>query len=128
MDAKTIMEIKPKLSRFLRQFYSCFGRSTTRQYLPVYIQGQLSALPRKSIEPMADAAGVPARNLQEFLPLISLISIIPIGTPSATLPIKSLRKAWKRWAKPYGHGSHSKADRTDKIRSAMLRRALGVTL
>jgi SRSO17 transposase len=69
MDAKTIMKIKPKLNRFLRQFDSCFGRSTTRQYLPVYIQGQLSALPRKSIEPMADAAGVPARNLQEFLSL-----------------------------------------------------------
>lgn len=69
MDAKTIMKIKPELNRFLRQFDSCFGRSTTRQYLPVYIQGQLSDLPRKSIEPMADAAGIPARNLQEFLSL-----------------------------------------------------------
>lgn len=69
MNATTIMEIKPELNRFLRQFDSCFGRSTTRQYLPVYIQGQLSDLPRKSIEPMADAAGIPARNLQEFLSL-----------------------------------------------------------
>ena len=69
MDAKTIIKIKPELNRFLRQFDSCFGRSTTRQYLPVYIQGQLSSLPRKSIEPMADAAGIPARNLQEFLSL-----------------------------------------------------------
>jgi SRSO17 transposase len=69
MDAKTIMKIKPELNRFLRQFDSCFGRSTTRQYLPVYIQGQLSDLPRKSIEPMADATGIPARNLQEFLSL-----------------------------------------------------------
>ena len=69
MNAKTIMKIKPELNRFLRQFDSCFGRSSTRQYLPVYIQGQLSDLPRKSIEPMADAAGIPARNLQEFLSL-----------------------------------------------------------
>jgi SRSO17 transposase len=69
MDAKTIMKIKPQLNRFLRQFDSCFGRSSTRQYLSVYIQGQLSDLPRKSIEPMADAAGIPARNLQEFLSL-----------------------------------------------------------
>lgn len=69
MDAKTIMKIKPELNRFLRQFDGCFGRSSTRQYLPVYIQGQLSDLPRKSIEPMADAAGIPARNLQEFLSL-----------------------------------------------------------
>jgi len=69
MNAKTIMKIKPALNRFLQQFDSCFGRSTTRQYLPVYIQGQLSDLSRKSVEPMADAAGIPARNLQEFLSL-----------------------------------------------------------
>jgi SRSO17 transposase len=69
MDAKTIMKIKPTLSRFLSQFDDCFGRSSTRQYLPVYVRGQLSDLPRKSIEPIADAAGVPARNLQEFLGL-----------------------------------------------------------
>lgn len=69
MDAKTIMEIKPALNRFLKQFDGCFGRYTSRQYLPVYIRGQLSDLPRKSIEPMADAAGIPARNLQEFLGL-----------------------------------------------------------
>ena len=42
MDAKTIMSIKPTLNRFLQQFDSCFGRSSTRQYLPVYVQGQLS--------------------------------------------------------------------------------------
>jgi SRSO17 transposase len=70
MDAKTIMKIKPELNRFLRQFDSCFGRNSTRDYLPVYIQGQLSDLPRKSIEPRADAAGIPARNLQEFLSLL----------------------------------------------------------
>jgi len=69
MDTATIMEIRPVLQRYLRQFDGCFGRSSTRQYLPVYIYGQLSELPRKSIEPMADAAGIPARNLQEFLSL-----------------------------------------------------------
>jgi SRSO17 transposase len=69
MDAKTIMSIKPTLNRFLRQFDSCFGRSSTRQYLPVYVRGQLSDLSRKSLEPVADAAGIPARNLQEFLSL-----------------------------------------------------------
>ena len=69
MNAKTIMKIKPQLNRFLQQFDGCFGRSTVRQYLPVYVSGQLSDLPRKSIEPMADAAGVPARNLQEFMSL-----------------------------------------------------------
>jgi hypothetical protein len=52
MDAQTILEIRPALRRFLRQFDDCFGRSNTRRYLPVYIRGQLSNLPRKSLEPM----------------------------------------------------------------------------
>jgi len=69
MDVKTIMRIKPELTRFLRQFDDCFGRITTRRYLDLYVEGQLSDLPRKSIEPMADAAGEPPRNLQQFLSL-----------------------------------------------------------
>jgi SRSO17 transposase len=69
MDAGMIMQIKPDLTRFLHQFDDCFGRVTTRRYLDLYIEGQLSNLPRKSIEPMADAVGEPPRNLQEFLSL-----------------------------------------------------------
>ena len=69
MDARTIMKIKPELTRFLHQFDHCFGRVTTRRYLDLYVEGQLSDLPRKSIEPMADAVGEPPRNLQEFLGL-----------------------------------------------------------
>lgn len=69
MDASTIMKLKPELTRFLHQFDPCFGRVTTRRYLDLYVEGQLSDLPRKSIEPMADAVGEPARNLQEFLGL-----------------------------------------------------------
>jgi SRSO17 transposase len=69
MDAGTILRIKPELTRFLRQFDDCFGRVTTRRYLNLYVEGQLSDLPRKSIEPMADAVGEPPRNLQEFLGL-----------------------------------------------------------
>lgn len=69
MDASVILQIKPELTRFLHQFDSYFGRVTTRRYLDLYVEGQLSSLPRKSIEPMADAFGVPPRNLQEFLSL-----------------------------------------------------------
>jgi SRSO17 transposase len=69
MDASTIMQIKPELTRFLHLFDDCFGRVTTRRYLDLYVEGQLSNLPRKSIEPMADAVGEPPRNLQEFLGL-----------------------------------------------------------
>lgn len=69
MDANTILRIKPELTSFLRQFDDCFGRVTTRRYLGLYVEGQLGDLPRKSIEPMADAIGEPPRNLQQFLGL-----------------------------------------------------------
>lgn len=69
MDADTILRIKPALTAFLQKFDGCFGRSQTRGHLSTYVRGQLSDLPRKSVEPMADAAGTPARTLQEFLSL-----------------------------------------------------------
>lgn len=67
MDAATILRIKPELSLFLRQFDDCFGRVTTRRYLDIYVEGQMGPLQRKSVEPIADAAGEPPRNLQQFL-------------------------------------------------------------
>ena len=69
MDAATILEVKPALTRWLHEFDGYFGRRTTRRYLDIYVAGQLSDLDRKSVEPMADAAGVPPRSLQEFLSL-----------------------------------------------------------
>jgi len=69
MDAETVLRIKPALTRYLHEFDGCFGRVTARQHLDTYVQGQLSDLLRKSVEPMADAAGIPPRNLQEFLSL-----------------------------------------------------------
>jgi SRSO17 transposase len=67
MDADQIRRLKPELTRFLSRFEDCFARQDTRAYLSVYVEGQLSNLPEKSCEPMALAAGVPPRNLQEFL-------------------------------------------------------------
>ena len=67
MDAATILQLKPELNGFLSMFNDCFGRVTTRRYLDVYVEGQLGPLPRKSVEPIADAAGEPPRNLQQFL-------------------------------------------------------------
>jgi len=69
MDADTILRIKPALTEYLKEFDDCFGRVTTRRHLDTYVQGQLSDLRRKSVEPMADAAGVAPRTLQEFLGL-----------------------------------------------------------
>lgn len=67
MDAKQIRQLKPELNRFLKRFADCFGRKDTRAHLPVYVRGQLSDLPEKSVEPIALEAGVAPRTLQEFL-------------------------------------------------------------
>jgi SRSO17 transposase len=67
MDADQICSLGPKLARFLKQFDDCFDRQDTRGYLTIYVEGQLSDLSEKSCEPIALAAGVPPRNLQEFL-------------------------------------------------------------
>lgn len=69
MTAQQIHSLKPALSRFLRRFDGCFEKFETRCHLSEYVQGQLSDLPRKSVEPMAHLAGVPPRTLQEFLSL-----------------------------------------------------------
>ena len=67
MDAKQIRRLKPELRQYLNQFEDCFGRQDTRAYLSDYVEGQLSDLAEKSCEPIALAAGVVPRNLQEFL-------------------------------------------------------------
>lgn len=67
MDVKQIKNVGHKLRRFLGEFDDCFGRSEPRACLQTYVSGQLSDLPRKSIEPMALAAKIPPRTLQYFL-------------------------------------------------------------
>ena len=67
MDAEQIRGLKPRLARFLAGFDDCFDRKDTRAHLPTYVEGQLSDLERKSVEPIALKAGVPVRTLQEFL-------------------------------------------------------------
>lgn len=67
MDMAAMRSLKPHLRRYLKQFDECFARKDTRSHLPVYIEGQLSELERKSVEPIALRAGVSVRTLQEFL-------------------------------------------------------------
>ena len=67
MDAQEIRKLRPMLSRFLKRFDDCFARKDTRAHLSVYVEGQLSDLSRKSVEPIALAAEMPVRTLQEFL-------------------------------------------------------------
>lgn len=70
MDAETILRIKPALTKYLHAFDDCMGRVTNQDHLYTYVSGQLSDLDRKSVEPIADAAGVPPRTLQEFLSML----------------------------------------------------------
>lgn len=67
MDADQIRALEPSLHEYLGRFADCFPRRDTRTHFPRYIQGQLSDLPRKSVEPMALKMDVPVRTLQEFL-------------------------------------------------------------
>ena len=67
MDAAEIRGLKPKLKKFLGQFRDCFSRKDTRAHLSTYVEGQLTKLDRKSVEPIALAAGVAPRTLQQFL-------------------------------------------------------------
>jgi SRSO17 transposase len=67
MDVAQLRRLKPELNKFLGLFDDCFARKDTRAHLPVYVTGQLSNLPRKSVEPIAIEGDVAPRTLQEFL-------------------------------------------------------------
>jgi hypothetical protein len=58
----SLRQLKPKLTEFLARFDDCFARRDTREHLPVYVEGQLSDLQRKSIEPIALRAKVKVRT------------------------------------------------------------------
>lgn len=67
MDAAQIRALEPSLREYVGRFADCFPRCDTRVHFPRYVQGQLSDLERKSVEPMALKLDVPVRTLQEFL-------------------------------------------------------------
>jgi len=67
MEVKQIKYIGRKLKAFLQKFDDCFSRVEPRLDLLTYVKGQLSDMPRKSIEPIALAADMPPRTLQYFL-------------------------------------------------------------
>src|SRR5580693_5452944 len=67
MDADQFRRLEAEFTAFLGRFGDCFERKDTRSHLGVYVGGQLSDLQEKSVEPIALAAGVAPRTLQEFL-------------------------------------------------------------
>lgn len=67
MDAGDIRRCESRLSAFLSIFGKCFAQCRTRQHLATYVRGLMSDLERKSVEPIALAAGLPPRTLQQFV-------------------------------------------------------------
>ncbi len=67
MTADQILALEPALADFLGEFADCFGRSEPREHLRHYVRGQLSNLPRKSVEPIALFNNIAPRTLQEYL-------------------------------------------------------------
>src|SRR3954451_21037225 len=60
-------DLSPALATYLDSFQFCCAYTQTFGHLSTYVQGLLSDLQRKSIEPIALAFGTPVRTLQEFL-------------------------------------------------------------
>jgi len=71
MKTEDVAALSGKLSRYLGQFDRFFATWKGRQHFRIYVEGQLGPLERKSIEPIADAAGVSSRLLQGFLSVLS---------------------------------------------------------
>jgi SRSO17 transposase len=67
MTPEQIAQLGPALTEFLDSFQSCCGERRVRNHFAVYCRGLLSNLPRKSVEPVALAAGSTVRALQLFL-------------------------------------------------------------
>ncbi len=67
MTADQIRSLQPALAALLQRFRPCFKRVNTFAHWERYLLGLITDLKRKSIEPIALAAGVAVRTLQEFL-------------------------------------------------------------
>jgi SRSO17 transposase len=67
MTDEQIRALGPAFAAELRRYRGCFGQARTAAHFDTYCRGLLSDLPRKSVEPIALAAGTAVRTLQEFL-------------------------------------------------------------
>jgi SRSO17 transposase len=67
MTEQEITDLGPAFASYLRRFRGCLGQDRTAAHFDTYCRGLLSDLPRKSVEPIALAAGTAVRTLQEFL-------------------------------------------------------------
>src|SRR3954463_7976770 len=67
MTEQEIAALGPAFAAELRTYRGCFKQDRTARHFDTYCRGLLADLPRKSVEPIALAAGTAVRTLQEFL-------------------------------------------------------------
>jgi SRSO17 transposase len=67
MTVEQVAALGPAFTEYLRCVRPCFLTKNTFAHLGTYCRGLLSDLGRKSVEPIALAAGCAVRTLQEFL-------------------------------------------------------------
>jgi len=67
MTTDQVAALGPAFTEYLGCFRSCFLTKNTFAHLGTYCRGLISDLARKSVEPIALAAGAAVRTLQEFL-------------------------------------------------------------
>lgn len=67
MTDQDIAALGGAFSAYLSRYRDCFLQRRTAVHFDNYCRGLLSDLPRKTVEPMALAAGTAVRTLQEFL-------------------------------------------------------------
>lgn len=67
MTAQEIARLGPEFGSYLSRYRECFLQKRTAAHFDNYCRGLLSDLPRKSVEPIALAAGTAVRTLQEFV-------------------------------------------------------------
>jgi SRSO17 transposase len=67
MTEQEIAELGPAFTQYLGTFRDCFLQKRTATHFDTFCRGLLSDMPRKSVEPIALAAGTAVRTLQEFM-------------------------------------------------------------
>lgn len=67
MTEQEISDLGPAFTQYLGRFRDCFLQKRTAAHFDTFCRGLLSDMPRKSVEPIALAAGTAVRTLQEFM-------------------------------------------------------------
>ena len=66
LSTEDVSGCRAHLSRFLKRYLPLFRRQEQRGHASAFLQGLLSNLQRKSVEPIARQAGILRKNLQMF--------------------------------------------------------------